>query len=245
MEIDIRSISKKYGSTKALDGFSLASPGGRIIAVIGLNGAGKSTLLRCLAGIAAPRAGEIRYGGEPFTRARLDLRRRLAFMPDVPVCYAAHHALRHIALMLKVYGIPADEELEERIMKVLGDLDLLEIAEQPLGQLSRGQIYKATLAAHDAVRPDLWLLDEPFASGMDPQGNTTLKKLARKAAAEGRTVVYTTQILEIAETFADELVVIDRGRTRHRFNRGDLEAMPGQGPGSLEAILGEFRDVPA
>lgn len=244
VQIELRRLVKTYGPTRALDDVSLTIPAGRIVALIGLNGAGKTTLLRTLAGIVAPTRGEVLYDGERFVRGRLDLRRQLMFLPDFPALYANQDVLQHVALMLRVYERP-DVGVEEAILGWLRDLDLLPLADAPVGQLSRGQIYKAALVGLFAVQPRLWLLDEPFASGLDPQGLAVLKQQARAAAAAGATVLYSTQILEIAEKFSDLLCVIDRGRLAATYTRTELDALPAHGPDSLESRLRQFREVPS
>jgi ABC-type multidrug transport system ATPase subunit len=87
LRIDIRSLTKSFGHTSALDSVSLSVAPGRIVAMLGANGAGKTTLLRCLAGIAAADSGEILYDGEPFRRDRVDLRQRLFLLPDFPFVF--------------------------------------------------------------------------------------------------------------------------------------------------------------
>lgn len=212
--------------------------------MIGLNGAGKTTLLRSLAGLVAPTRGEIILNSQPYRRDSLPLRREIFFLPDFPVMFAQHTPLQHLSLLLRVYERdPAG--LEDTLVGLLRDFDLLALAETPLGHLSRGQIYKVALAALIAVRPSLWLLDEPFASGLDPQGLAMLKQHARAAAAAGATVLYSTQILEIAEKFSDLLCVIDRGQLRATYTRAQLAALPVEGPDSLETRLRQFREVPA
>jgi ABC-2 type transport system ATP-binding protein len=242
MRVDLSHLTKAFGSTRALDDVSLAVPPGSIVALIGLNGAGKTTLLRLLSGILAPTRGEIRYDDQPFRRGRIDLRRRLAFLPDFPALYAAHNALQHISLMQRVYE---RQTSDDAILSTLADFDLLPLAERPAATLSRGQIYKLAIAGLLAVQPELWLLDEPFASGLDPQGLAMVKQHARAAAAGGATIFYSTQILEIAERFADLLCVIDRGRLVSVYTRTQLEAMPPDGPDSLEMKLRQFREVQA
>jgi ABC-type multidrug transport system ATPase subunit len=244
VHIELSHLTKTYGSTRALDAVTLALPPGRIVALIGLNGAGKTTLLRTLAGITSPTRGDLRYDGTPFVRSRLDLRRRLMFLPDFPVLYASHTVVQHAAMMVRVYERD-DDAVEERIVTALRDLDLLPLAHVPIGQLSRGQIYKAAFVGLLAVQPELWLLDEPFASGLDPQGLAMVKQHARAAAAAGGTIVYSTQILEIAEKFADLLCVIDRGKLAATYSRAELDALPAHGPESLESRLRQFREITA
>jgi ABC-2 type transport system ATP-binding protein len=243
VHLELRSVTKSFGPTRALDGFSLAVPAGRIVAVIGLNGAGKTTLLRTLAGIVAPTRGEVLMDGVRFRRNRLDLRRRLYFLPDFPALYGHLNVLQHTALVLRVYERDT-AGLDGAILSALRDFDLLPLAESPLGLLSRGQLYKAALVALLSVAPELWLLDEPFASGLDPQGLAVLKQRARAAAA-GATIVYSTQILEIAERFCDLLVVIDRGQLRATYTREQLAALPPHGTDSLEERLRQFRSSAA
>jgi len=243
MHIELRHLTKKFGSTAVLNNISGSMPAGQIVAMIGLNGAGKTTLLRCLAGILAPTRGEILYDGEPFTRGRLDMRRRLVFLPDFPSLYGQMNPLQHVALMFRVFERDFPDVVDQTI-GVLRELDMLPLAEVPVNRLSRGQYYKAALAGLLAVRPELWLLDEPFASGLDPQGLSVLKQRARQAAAAGATVIYTTQILEIAEKFCDRLCVIDHGGLRADFSRVELDALPASGPESIESRLQQFRETP-
>src|SRR3954463_8624490 len=169
MKIELRSDSKAYGRVQALDRVSVDIETSHIVALLGANGAGKTTLLRCLAGIAAPDGGAIMYNDEQFHRDNIELRRRLTFLPDFPVVFYEMTVLRHIGMVLRLYGVQ-DEGLEQRVLDLLRQFDLLTIAENPMNSLSRGQIYKAALVALIATDPELWLLDEPFASGMDPHG---------------------------------------------------------------------------
>jgi ABC-type multidrug transport system ATPase subunit len=243
MRLQVEKLGKRFGSQRVLDDIDLDIGAGEIVAVIGLNGAGKTTLLRCLAGIIAPASGRILMDGAPFARGDLALRKRLLFLPDFPVFVPGHHCLAHLAMIARLYGREADIDAAA-VAGVLADFDLLAYAASPLATLSRGQAYKAALAGLFLARPGLWLLDEPFASGMDPQGLTVLKTRARAAAQSGTTILYTTQILEIAERFCTRLVVIDRGRLKLVLTRADLAAMPASGRGSLEDRLGEFRELP-
>ncbi|MDB6068105.1 MAG: hypothetical protein JWR26_4313, partial [Pedosphaera sp.] len=91
------------------------------------------------------------------------------------------------------------------------------LALRPVNSLSRGQAYKAGLVAMMAADRELWLLDEPFASGMDPHGIDAFKQHARAAAARGRTVIYSTQLLDVAERFSDRVCVINKGEL-HAFD---------------------------
>jgi ABC-type multidrug transport system ATPase subunit len=238
-KIELRAVSKTYGKARALDRASLEIGPGQIVAILGANGAGKTTLLRCLAGIAAPDAGTIHYNEEPFERDKLDLRRQLFFLPDFPVVFYEMSILRHIGMVLRVYE--KDEPgIEQRVLQLLKDFDLFTIAENPLNSLSRGQVYKAALVAMAAVNPEVWLLDEPFASGMDPHGINMFRRIAREAAGQGRTIIYSTQILDVVEKFSDRVCILHKGEVR-AFDSVKLLENSGQGCG-LDEIFQQLRE---
>lgn len=242
MDIVLRGLAKRFDCEDVLTGVDLDLGGGQTVAVIGLNGAGKTTLLRCLAGVIMPTHGSIRWNGGDSLRDDLALHRQMMFLPDTPVLIESNTILENLVLFLRAYGREGSVS-DEQIINVLRELDLLEHCESTLARLSRGQRYKTALATLLLIRPELWLLDEPFASGMDPQGMHTLKHHVRQATAAGSCVVYTTQIIEIAERFCDVLLVIDHGRIAQRFGRDDLRGMPQEGPGSLGERLALFRSV--
>jgi ABC-type multidrug transport system ATPase subunit len=215
MRIEADRVTRSYGAFKALDSVSFEIEPGQIVALLGPNGAGKSTLLRCLAAVTPPDKGRVLMDGEPLDRGRVDLRRRLMFIPDTPAMFPGMTVVRHIGMALHLYGEAEDQPaVAERVIDILRDLDILALAEANVGGLSRGEGYKAGLAALFAVDPELWILDEPFASGMDPNGLITLKRRIRERVAGGGTVIYTTQLLDIAEEFSDRVVVLHRGEVR-------------------------------
>lgn len=169
MRIELQSVSKSYGRTRALDRVSCELEPGQVVAVLGANAAGKSTLLRCLSTVIGPDKGVILCDEQPLRRDRLDLRRRMLFLPDFPLVYGGHSVIRHIGMLLRVYEADTTGA-EERAVSLLRDFDLLPLANRAVATLSRGQTYKAALAGLLTLDPEVWLLDEPFASGMDPHG---------------------------------------------------------------------------
>jgi ABC-type multidrug transport system ATPase subunit len=213
MRIEFRGVSKSYNSVRALDRVSLEIEPGQIVTLLGPNGAGKTTFMRCLSTIAGVDAGEIYFNQELLQRDRVDLRRDLMFLPDFPFLFWEHTIIRNLAMVLRIYEAERPG-LEEKIIELLREFDLLPLAQTPVQFLSRGQIYKTGLVGLLAVNPKIWVLDEPFASGMDPHGINAFKRHARQAVLEGRTIIYSTQILDVAERFSDRVCVIQQGELR-------------------------------
>jgi ABC-type multidrug transport system ATPase subunit len=241
MQIELRGLVKSYARVPALDGLSMQIASGQIVSLLGPNGAGKTTMLRCLAGIAAPDRGAVYFDGQEFRRDRMDLRRRLHFLPDFPILFPRQSVLRNVAIVLRLFE--ADHAgAEERVMDLLRAFDLLPLALRPAASLSRGQAYKASLIALIAADPELWLLDEPLASGMDPHGIDAFKHHARDAARRGRTILYSTQLLDVAERFSDRVCVIEKGAIRAFDTLDALRARAGDKDHVLEELFRHLRE---
>ena len=239
LRVSIETLTKRYGTLMALDDVSIEIGSGQIVAVLGANGAGKTTLFRSLATICAPTSGTIQLDGETLRRSRIDLRRRLFFLPDFPFFHPWATPVNHIAMVARLYYRASVDP--DRIFGVMEDLDLLGCGRAAMMNLSRGQCYKAALAALFAVEPELLILDEPFASGMDPHGISILKAWIHRAQARGTTVLYSTQILEVAEAFSDRVAILHRGRLRAFDTIANLEAPAGEAATGLAAILESLR----
>lgn len=244
MLIEIENLTKKFGSRHALDDVTLTIDPGQVVAVLGPNGAGKTTLLRCLTGVSQANAGQILFDGEAFNRDRIDLRRRFHFVPDFPYVYQDSTVLQHIGMLLRAYE--ADENpVEEKVLELLEDFEVLTLVDSMLGRISRGQLYKVALVALMSVDPDVWVLDEPFASGMDPHGIASFRRRARAAAQRGHTVIYSTQLLELAEAFSDRVCIIAEGRV-HAFD--EMSHLRSTSPAAdgliLEELFDRLREVP-
>lgn len=213
MKVSLEGLTKKFGRQSVLSSLDLEIPEGSIVSIVGINGAGKTTLLYALGGMLTLDRGIVRYDGEVFQRDRLDLRRRFLLLPDFPNFPLANNLLEHVSLLLRLYERDTAAETE-RVMGLLREFDVLPLAVRPLSELSRGEAYKVALVGLIAVNPDLWLLDEPLASGMDPLGLRAFEAHVRRAAQAGRTIIYTTQMLDVAERLSDYAAVLHEGRIR-------------------------------
>ncbi len=232
MNLRLEGLAKGYGARRVLEGVSLTIPEGAVTVVLGMNGAGKTTLLRCLSGLSSGDQGGVFIDGEELRMGRLDLRRRLMFLPDFPPAFPGADVLENVAAHLRFWEVDRPG-VEDRVAGWLEGLGMLAEAGRAVESLSRGQRYKAALLALLAVDPELWILDEPMASGMDPRGLGVFRREAAAAAARGAAVIYSTQIPELAAAFADAVLLIGDGKARLLEPQRDF----GRDPARLEAII--------
>lgn len=214
MKIELLGVTRSFGSLPVLDQVSLTVEPGQIVALLGANGSGKTTLFRCMAGILRLDQGEFRCDGELFRRDRVDLRRRMFFLPDFPAVLPEMTLIQHIEMVVQLYQCD-QPGIEESVIALLREFDLLPLVDCSLGTVSRGQSYKAALSALLAVDPELWLLDEPFASGLDPRGLAAFRSHCKEATIRGRTIIYSTQLIELVDGFADQICVLHNRRLIH------------------------------
>jgi ABC-type multidrug transport system ATPase subunit len=159
-----------------------------------------------------PDRGLVRYEGKVFSRENLALRKRLHFTPDMPLFFPDQTVARNIATFAAVYEKPVAGR-EEFLAGWLEDTGAAALMKRTPANLSRGQLWKAGLGCVAAIEPELWLVDEPFASGMDALGMGSFRRLARHLADQGGTVIYTTQMVEMAVGFSDHVCVIREGES--------------------------------
>ena len=207
--LQCKSLSKRYGSTVALDDFSLTVASSRTFGLVGMNGAGKTTLLKCLLDFSEPDRGTIEIFGvsNRLTRSRS----RLAFLPErfnPPFYLTGKDFLRY---MLQLQEVQYRSEDAERIFLAL-DLDLSALT-KPVRAFSKGMTQKLGLAACLMSGKDLYILDEP-TSGLDPKARALLKTQLRAARNAGKTVFFTSHALADVDELCDQMAVIHRGQLR-------------------------------
>lgn len=204
--IEVRDVSRWYGNVVAVNGVSfVAGPG--ITALLGPNGAGKSTLLHILVGLLAPSAGEVRIFGEQ-PRGDISVYRRLGFVPERDTTYGFLTGWQYVRASAALFGLP-EPELAAR--NAIAAVAMEEAAHRPIATYSKGMRQRIKVAAAIVHQPEVLILDEPF-NGTDPAQRLALMDLFRHMAAEGRTILISSHILEEVERLADQIVVLYAGR---------------------------------
>jgi ABC-2 type transport system ATP-binding protein len=198
-------VSRWFGDVVAVNDVSF-SVGAGITGLLGPNGAGKTTVLKMLAGLLAPSKGEVRILGQP-VRKNPPIYRQISLVMEHEPVYPFMTAREFVRFNARLQGI-ADEAAVEQ---ALHEVDLLDVADRKVGGFSKGMQQRTKLAGALVHRPPVLLLDEPF-SGTDPRQRMHLMDLLRRWAAEGRTVLFSSHILEEVEQLAREVVVIVGGK---------------------------------
>ncbi|MBL8560510.1 MAG: ATP-binding cassette domain-containing protein [Hyphomonadaceae bacterium] len=205
--LSINGLVKFYGDKRAVDGVSFSAPQGQITGVLGPNGAGKSTTIRTVVGILTPDQGQVELFGAPISRENL---RRIGYLPEERGVYRSMTPRAFITYLARLKGMKASEA-RARADVLLKAQGLSAYAHKRIKTLSKGMAQKVQLAAAIAHQPDLVVLDEPF-SGLDPVNQRGVESLVRDLAASGRTVLFSTHVMEHAERLCDRIVLIANGR---------------------------------
>jgi ABC-2 type transport system ATP-binding protein len=205
--LELDRVTKRYGDFTAVDGLSLRVPRGCIYGFLGPNGAGKTTTLRMILDILRPTSGTIRVLG---AKSALEVRGRIGYLPEEKGLYKKMKAWSVIAYFAGLKGMPR-LEAKRRAHELLERYGLKDFAEAKTEALSKGMGQKVQVLASIAHDPDLVILDEPF-SGLDPVNQGVLEEIVQDLRARGRTVLFSTHVMQHAERLCDRLVIIARGR---------------------------------
>ncbi len=206
--LEAEGLVKRYGARTAVQDLSFSVPEGAIYGVLGPNGAGKSTTLRMLVGVLRPTAGQITLLGNPVSRETLQ---RVGYLPEERGLYRAMSARGAIAYLARLKGTPSGKAFK-RADALLTDHGLGKVKRKKIKTLSKGMAQKVQVLAAIAHEPDLIIFDEPF-SGLDPVNQRVLEETIRAQAAAGRTILFSTHVMEHAERLCDRILLIAEGRS--------------------------------
>ena len=203
--IEARGLTKRYGSTLAVDQLSFSVEPGRVTGFLGPNGAGKTTTMRMILGLDRPTAGTVTVAGKPFSRADHPMREVGALL-DARAVHGGRSAYNHLLCLAQTNDLPA-----RRVGEVLELTGLSEVAKKRTKGFSLGMGQRLGIAAALLGDPRVLMFDEPV-NGLDPEGILWIRNLMKALAAEGRTIFVSSHLMSEMENTADHLIVIGRGR---------------------------------
>jgi ABC-2 type transport system ATP-binding protein len=203
--IECRDLRKRYGRTVAVDGLSFTVAPGKVTGFVGPNGAGKSATMRMILGLDTPDEGTALVGGRPYRSLRTPLRLVGALL-DPAAVHPGRRATDHLLWLARSNGLP-----RRRVDDVLALVGLTSVARRPVGGFSLGMRQRLGIAAALLGDAPVLMLDEPV-NGLDPEGIHWIRGLLRALAAEGRTVLVASHLMNELAGTADHLIIIGRGR---------------------------------
>ncbi len=224
--VELRGLRKSFrghlgiGRTVAVDGLELAVRPGEIFGLLGPNGAGKTTTLKMMLALLRPDGGEVRLFGQP--PQNVAARARLGFLPENPYFYDYLTPVEFLDLYGRLHGVPAVER-KRRIESAMARVGLAGREGTALRKFSKGMIQRLGLAQAIQHDPELLILDEPM-SGLDPIGRREVRDLILAQRAAGRTIFFSSHILQDAEILCDRVAIVFKGKLRAVGKLDDLVA---------------------
>ena len=207
MALDIRELSKTYGTFRAVDDISFTVTPGRIFGFLGTNGAGKTTTMRMILDIIRPDSGQITWNGRPNTEVP---RRALGYLPEERGLYPKMQVEEQLLFLARLYG--ADTGTARRSLdEWLERLDITENRKKTVEQLSKGNQQKIQFLAAIIHDPEILILDEPF-SGLDPVNAEQMKRAFLTMRDRGKTIIFSTHQLDDAQELCQDVAIIHRGK---------------------------------
>jgi ABC-2 type transport system ATP-binding protein len=208
--IEIRDLTKKYGTFTAVDGISLRAVPGEIFGFLGPNGAGKTTTIRIIAGLSLPTAGSVLVHGIDVAADPVKSKAVLGYVPDRPYLYEKLTGRELLHFVVDLYR--KDWHVcEPRAVELLRYFELGDWIDARIENLSHGMKQKLVIVSALVHDPSVLVIDEPMV-GLDALAQRQVKRLFRRLAGEGKTVLLTTHTLSVAEAVCDRIAIINRGR---------------------------------
>ena len=210
--LKLEHVSKTYGNKneKAVDDVSFEVYPGEIFGFVGPNGAGKTTTIKMIVSLLAPNSGKITINGIDNQKDILAAKKQFSYVPDSPELFEKIKGIEYLKFMADVYQVPATER-QENIEKYLDIFEIKDAVNDPIGSFSHGMKQKLALVGALIHDPQVFILDEPMV-GLDPKASFELKKIMRDHCDRGRSVFFSTHVLDVAEKICDRIAIIKKGR---------------------------------
>jgi len=224
--IEVMDVHKSFGSIQALRGVSFRAPDGHITGLLGPNGAGKTTTLRILYTVLKPDRGSASVDGyNTLTDAR-EVQRRIGALPDAHGLYPRLTARENIRYYGRLHDLK-ESELEQNIDGIMAMLEMKEIADRRTGGFSHGERLKVAIARALVHAPRNILLDEP-TNGLDVMSIRNIRAFIRRLRDEGKTVLFSSHVMQEVSALCDQIVVIGRGQVAASGTAEELREQTGQ-----------------
>ncbi|NOY79239.1 MAG: ABC transporter ATP-binding protein [Calditrichaeota bacterium] len=233
--IELKELTRKFGHFTAVDHVSFTVPSGQVCGYLGPNGAGKTTTIKMLTGLIRPTFGSASIEGFDILENPIEVKRRIGYVPESGALYEKLTPLEYLQLIGRLYHLEEDP-LKRRIGEFLQLFQLERHKNQRMDTFSKGMKQKIVIASALLHNPSVIFFDEPL-NGLDANSALLVKELIRKLADQGKTIFYSSHILEVVEKICDRVIIIDHGRIVADGSIHDLQEMTRET--SLEEIFSQ------
>ena len=234
-EIFVEGLSKSYGDVVALDDVSFRCETGEVFGLLGPNGAGKSTLLKIVVGLLKPTSGIVRLGAHDLAQSPEAAKQIVGYLPENPSLYTGLTVQEFLQFVGKIRGVD-DTSLTNKVDESLRTFSLVEKTDSLIGSLSKGMKQKVALIASTIHDPSVLVLDEPLTA-LDPRTQRLVKDWIGSQAGKGVTILPSTHLMEIAQSYCTRLAIIDKGRI---VASGGIDTLREKAAAGSEANLDEI-----
>ncbi|MDI9215170.1 ABC transporter ATP-binding protein [Clostridium tertium] len=233
--LEIIDLKKSFGEKQVLKGINLKINKGSIIGYIGPNGAGKSTTVKIIMGLVTGYTGEIRIFGEDISKYDGSYKKKIGYVPEVPEIYDSLTGKEYLTFIAQLYDIDYDKA-DDKARKLMDILGIADVYEKRISSYSKGMKQKLILISSLIHDPEILFLDEPL-SGLDANSVMIIKEILSYLAKEGKTIFYSSHIMEVVEKISDRIILINNGEIVADGNFEELKSNYKES--SLESIFNE------
>lgn len=231
--ITLQSLKKQYNGMYVLKGIDLSVNAGQVVGYIGPNGAGKSTTIKIICGMLPDFEGDVSVLGMDIRKNPLEIKQRIGYIPELASIYDSLTPTEYLRFIGKLYSLP-DVVIEAKSSEMLRLFELDTRANDRMTTFSKGMKQKVLLISGLMHNPEIIFLDEPL-SGLDANAVILVKEILTQLKNSGRTIFYSSHIMDVVEKISDRIIIIDKGAVVADGNFADLQAQAHQG--SLETIF--------
>jgi ABC-2 type transport system ATP-binding protein len=210
--IEMHSLKKNYGANYVLKGINLNIDAGQIVGYIGPNGAGKSTTIKILSGIISDFEGTATVLGLDVRKNALEIKQQIGYIPEQAALYDVLTPVEYLRFIGKLYGLD-DQTISVKTLELLRLFDLSDKANTRMTAFSKGMKQKVLLISGFIHNPQIIFLDEPL-SGLDANAVILVKEILSQLKSAGKTIFYSSNIMDVVEKISDRIVLIDKGEVK-------------------------------
>ena len=234
--ISIKNLKMNFGDKQVLKGINLEIQSGQIIGYIGPNGAGKSTTVKILLGILEGFQGEVKVFGDDISSGSIEYKKKIGYVPETAEMYDTLTAQEYLTFIGELYGMDF-EIVDKKAQRLVSLFGIGDVYNSRISSFSKGMKQKVLIIASLLHNPDILFFDEPL-SGLDANSVMIFKEIITELAAQGKTIFYSSHIMEVVEKISDRIILINGGQIVADGTFSELQKKSSEG--SLEEIFNQM-----